>query len=384
MKIAIDARWIFDEISGIGSYTFNIIRTLVKPPKNHSYVLIFDDESRKETIMSQLEFDDDSQVQAVVLSYGVFSIRNQLLLGHFLRNNHVDIYHSTNYMMPLFSKPCTYVVTIHDIIPLKHPEFTPKAKKTRFFGLYKWIMKRVVKRADSVLADSEYSRQDIISYFAIDPLKVCTVFPGLDEDFLSEKHLTGQKDFKRNYRIKGKLVIYVGRQDPYKNVLGLVRAFRRFLAEEKVDAKLLIVGPEDLRYVDVHRFIKQYKLQDKIIFSGYLEKRDLIALYRQADLLVLPSRYEGFGLPVIEAFASRTPVIAADTSSLPEVVGEAGLLISPDDGIGLAAAMKRILTDESLADELVRKGSERVATFSWEKSAQEVLGVYSNIIEKQK
>jgi glycosyltransferase involved in cell wall biosynthesis len=382
MKIAIDARWIFDEISGIGAYTVNLIRSLARLDRDNTYLLIFNDKTRRDMVEAEAGLGKNRRFETKVVPYGIFSIMNQLFLPSFLKKNNVDIFHSTNYMVPLFMKGPRVVLTIHDIIPLKHPEYTPKAKKTRMFALYRWIMSRVVKISKSILADSENTREDIIEYFNCPSDKVYTVYPGIDREFLGEAPSGSDKDFKKMYSIKGKLVIYVGRQDPYKNVLGLVKAFRRLIAEEKVDAALLIAGPEDVRYPDARRFIRQYDLSGKIIFTGYLAKADLIALYRQADLLVLPSRYEGFGLPVVEAFAAGTPVVAADTSSLPEVIDDAGVLVSPDDIIGTRDAICRVLTDDEFAKSLVDKGHKRLGKFTWEKAAAEVLDVYRETWEK--
>ncbi|MFC1643641.1 glycosyltransferase family 4 protein, partial [Chlamydiota bacterium] len=364
-------------------YTINLIRSLSKIDSENSYYLLFYGKKRKNLGMKKIGIKRENFVP-IVLPFSLFSIPNQILLPLYLKKNEIDIYYAPNYMVPLIKKPCAFVITVHDIIPLKFPEFTPKSKKTRLFWLYKLIMKRIVKIADVIISDSKKTKRDIIKYFYCSNKNICTVYPGIDSDFFNINFRNKGKDFKKQYNISDNLVLYVGRQDPYKNLLNLVKAFRKMVDEDCVRAKLIIVGPEDERYPEVRLFIKQYNLTEKIIFSGYLSKSDLVSIYHQADLLILPSKYEGFGLPIIEAFACKTPVVASNRASIPEVVGNAGILFNPESVNEIRNAMKSILKDGELAQSLVEKGQKRLDLFSWNKSGGEILGIFENVYEKKK
>ncbi|MFC1667995.1 glycosyltransferase family 4 protein [Chlamydiota bacterium] len=383
MKIAIDARWIFNEISGIGVYTTNLIRILLQLDRENEYLLLFDDPIRRDAVCGFLNLLRRNDIANAVLPYSLFSVKNQILLPLFLKKNHIDLYHSTNYMIPLFFKKSRIVVTIHDIIPLKYPHFTPKAKKTKLFGLYRWIMKRVVHISDAVIVDSLNSKKDIIDYFSCNEKKVYRIYPGIDRDFLTKDTNENTINFKELYSVKGEMILAVGRQDPYKNIVSLVKAFYKLRQETYTNCSLILVGSDDKRYTDAIELVKELEIQKNVTFTGYLSKRDLISLYKQSDLLVLPSRYEGFGLPLIEAFASGLPVIASNSSSIPEVVGDAGLLVDPDDIDGFTNAMKKIFSDHEFSASLIGKGYQRLSYFSWEKAGEELIDIYKNVAQKR-
>lgn len=332
MRIAIDCRWIFPKLSGIGKHTENLVRGLSRVDRKNTYLLL------KEPLVP----------------YSIFSMANQIRLPRLLRRLDVDIYHSTNFMIPLFMKrDIKVVITIHDLIPWRFPEYTPKAKKTRFNLLFKWIMKRAVHRADKVIAVSETTARDIKDCLGVSS---AVVYNGIAPEFFSDRDANKDGD-----------ILFVGRPDPYKNLTGLIKAYSILLQKYKIKNKLLVVGEDDPRYP------RPSGLDDKIIFYGYADTKDLVDIYRKASVLVIPSLYEGFGFPAVEAMACGVPVVMSNTPALVEVVKDNAIVVDPYDYEGMADAIYKAITNG--------KGHKAYARqFTIERMAEETLKVYESCI----
>ncbi len=379
MRIAIDARWITPQASGIGVYTQELIKALAALDHGNEYTLLFDSAGMRERTIELASLRDAANVAAVVFPHGVFSPASQLLLPGLLKKRGINVFHSTNYMIPLFAFPrngsgvAAAVITIHDVIPMIFPDHAPKSRKTKLFPLYRRLMIEVGRRADMIIADSESSRRDIITHLRI-PAGRCgrvkTVYCGLGSRLGTG--VTAKPC--RNANEPG-TVLYVGRADPYKNCMGLVSAFALTRKSCSFPLKLVMAGPPDARYPEIDARIRELGLGDAVR-REYLSDRELADAYRTADLLVLPSLYEGFGLPVLEAMAFGTPVVCSDRGSLPEIAGDAAIQVDPTNIDQLAAAMTRVLTDQPMAREMTRKGLLQAAKFTWERAAAETLTVY--------
>ncbi len=379
MRVGIDARWIFPEITGIGSYTQELIRHIAEVDREHEYVLFFQHESvRERTLAFAGITEQNSRFSTQLVPYGPFSPVSQLVMRRILRRARLDLYHSTNFMFPLAAFPAQRigrmicVVTIHDLIPLLFPEHTPKALKSRFHGVYKRVMKEVGRRADGIITVSESSRRDIIEHMAIPPNRadrVVAIHEAAAANY--SPGATPQND--------PRIILYVGRMDPYKNVVGLVDSFARLLRTGDVRARLRIIGPRDARYPQVEERIAAHQIESHIDWPGYVSGDELLAAYQQADVFVLPSYYEGFGLPVLEAMACGTPVICSNRASLPEVAGDAALIVDPDQPDALVAALRDVLTDRDTAQTLRVKGLHRAAQFSWQRTARETIACYERL-----
>ena len=404
MKIGIDARWIFEAISGVGKYTAALIEYLARVDRDNEYLLFFDRPDLRDRLMLKAGLKDRPNFRTKLISYGLFSSANQLFMPRVLNSEGVDVFHSTNFMIPLFGFKGKMVVTVHDLIPLLFPHYTPRARKTRFFVLYKLIMKLVARRADRVIAVSENSKNDLKKALNLFDEKVAVVYNGIDLKYLlgqaglpaaRERDESLSREVRKRYLISpdAKLILWVGRPEPYKNLGALVEGFSRI--SEGANCCLVIAGEEDERYPETTELVKglgldhvrNFALQKtkkgisngagkRVVFTGYLEEEALIDLYRTASLFVLPSLYEGFGLPVLEAFACGVPVVASDRASLPEVAGDAAILIDPEDVDALTREMKNVLDSEDLRSQLRAKGYRRAKQFSWEKTARETLRVY--------
>jgi len=388
MKIGIDARWIFKVISGVGKYTASLIEYLARIDGNNEYILFFDRPALRDRLILKAGLKDKPNFRTKIVSYSLFSSANQFFMPRILNSERVDVFHSTNFMIPLFGFKGKMVVTVHDLIPLLFPHYTPKARKTRFFALYRLIMKLVARRADRIIAVSENSKNDLKRALNLFDEKVAVVYNGIDLKYstgetslpaVQERDKSLSREIRKRYLISpdAKLIFWVGRPEPYKNLGALVRAFSR--VSEGVNCCLVIAGEEDERYPETTGLVKELGLEKRVVFTGYLEEEALIDLYRTASLFVLPSLYEGFGLPVLEAFACGVPVITSNRASLPEVAGDAAILIDPEDIDALTRGMTDVLGSEHLRNEFIGKGLRRAKQFSWEKTARETLRVYEEV-----
>jgi glycosyltransferase involved in cell wall biosynthesis len=376
MKIAIDARWIFPALSGIGVYTRELIRALAQIDGENHYRLLFQHPDLRDRTAADTGFRANPRFETALVPYGLFTLRNQALLPGTLRRFEADVFHSPNYMMPLLPAAAgrprpRRVVTIHDVIPLMFPDHAPKSRKSRLFPLYRLLMLAIGRRADRIITVTEASRADVIRQLRIGaPEKVRAIHNGVAAMF-SPAERPRSTDPQRP-----RSVLYVGRSDPYKNVAGLVRAFARLKALTSFPLRLRLAGARDARYPAAADLARQLGVAGDLEWLEALSQEELLAAYRAADVLALPSRYEGFGLPALEAMACGVPLVCGDCGALREVAADVALFAAPDDIEGLAQALRRLLTDPPLAAELARRGIERARLFDWRRTAAQTLDVY--------
>lgn len=384
MNIVIDARWIYPQISGIGEYTRELIRQLAVMDHRHTYTLLFHDASVLQRTMQELDLDAALNFRMQLVPDSVFSPAGQLRLPRILRSLKADLYHSTNFMIPLLAfprnrlGPIRCVVTIHDVIPMLFRDHAPRSRKTRFFPLYNRLMQEIGTRADRILTVSSASATDIGRVLAIPTgadaaTKICPIHNGVASRF--------QPPAERTPRAPGdeRRLLYVGRADPYKNLPALVEAFARAHAELPFPCRLLVAGAPDPRYPEAAATAARLGVSDFVQWTGYVSDKDLVDLYQHSDALVHPSRYEGFGLQVVEAMACGLPVICSNAGALPEVAGDAALYAPPDDTDGFARHIVTLLTNPALADTLSSKGPLQAARYTWRATAEKTLAVYEEL-----
>ena len=376
MKIALDARWIFAESSGIGQHTRMLIQALAALAPDHDFLLLFDDPGRAEKIKA----DCACEWPHVCLPYGLFDLQNQWQLAPFLRKQHVDLYHSTNYMMPLRGIPrhrpgkIKAVITIHDLIPMVYRDHAPRSRKSRMYPIYAWLMHEVAARADGIITVSASSAHDVRTHLGLaGPAgdKIQVVYNGLDPIFHQAHQIPRQHPPE---------ILYVGRLDPYKNLPQLVSAFSEARRKLPPGTRLRVIGPPDTRYPEAMALARSLDLFPFMDWEGHVSFDKLVEAYRRASLLVLPSEYEGFGLPVAEAMACGTPVICSNVSSLPEVAGDAAVTVPPGDLFALAAALEQVMGDPELQADMIQKGFKQAARFQAKTMAEETLRVYEGMM----
>jgi glycosyltransferase involved in cell wall biosynthesis len=383
MKIALDARWIFPEISGIGAYTRELIGHLSRLDQENEYVLIFNSAELRDRTLQETRALENGNFRAALVPHGIFAPGGQISIPRLLKAEAIDLYHSTNYMIPLLAFPRgrkgkrACVVTIHDVIPLLFPEHAPRSKKTRLLPIYKALMKEIGARADAIITDSQSSARDIIRTMAIpnrDESKIHVAYCGVADRFFPGDVAAPKTETDLRQ------ILFVGRMDPYKNLKLLVEAFADASSRLPFPTELVVAGPPDPRYPDAEETASGLGIRDRVRWTGYLSDDALARCYRDADLLVHPSRYEGFGLQVAEAMASGLPVICSNAGSLPEVGEDAAILVSPDDREALAHHIIDVLGHPERAAEMRVKGLERAKRFTWKRTAEAVLSTYNEVL----
>ena len=290
------------------------------------------------------------------------------------RRHDLDIIHDPTGSCPILLAPTYRVVTIHDVIPYLYPQTSTRLDR----WIYRYWLPWAVQHVDVIITVSQQSRKDILHFLPVSPDKVMVIPEAADSRFRPLPDDVVASVLQR-YDIPKPYILYVGSLAPRKNLPRLLRAYAR-VREWHPAWRLVIVGARKWKTTPIFATVQQLELEPYVHFTGYVADEDLPALYNGADLFVFPSLYEGFGLPVLEAMACGTPVITSNTSSLPEVAGDAALLVDPHDVEAIAAAMHRVLTDPDLARKLRKKGLARASQFTWERTARETIAVYEKVL----
>jgi glycosyltransferase involved in cell wall biosynthesis len=388
MKIAIDARWIFPSPSGIGVYTRELIRALAAEDGGPSYLLFFQNAELEAQTARQTGFNLNPRFSSAILPYGIFSPVNQLRLPDRLRREAIDLFHSPNYMIPLLAFPLrrrggiACVVTLHDAIPLKFPDHAPRSRKRRLFFIFRWLMRQVGRRADAILTVSHTSQRDLAACLNFSPAeagRIQVVYNGVNPIFKPTETRPDPANPTRRRNL-----LYVGRADPYKNLPNLIRGFADLVRQAPFPVHLTLAGARDPRYPEAPALARELGLDSRVTWVDRLEESQLVQAYQQADALVMPSRYEGFGLPVAEAMACGTPVVCGQCGALEEVAGRAGLFVNPEDPADLATTLLFLLTQPGFAAEKSRQGPLQAARFSWPATAQASRKVYEKAVRFRK
>jgi glycosyltransferase involved in cell wall biosynthesis len=286
------------------------------------------------------------------------------------RRDRLDLFHGTMNVLPRFL-PCPAIVTIHDLAFLRWPDQVP-ARRYRYLSAG---VAAAAGRAARIIAVSESTKTDVVELLAVDPARISVTPLGVDARFRppSPEERTA---FRERQNLVQPYLLAVGNLEPRKNLPGLLRAFARLAPEVPHD--LVLIGAEGWLTGEFHSTLAGLRLGERVRMTGFVSDEDLPLWYGAADLFVYPSLYEGFGLPVVEAMACATPVVTSNTSSLPEVAGDAALLVAPADD-ALALGIRRVLTDPALAHDLRRRGQARAAEFTWERTAERTVAVYREV-----
>ncbi|HEX7486941.1 MAG TPA: glycosyltransferase family 1 protein [Vicinamibacterales bacterium] len=371
MRIAIDARKYHD--FGIGTYIRNLIHQLARIDHETEYVLLCRPQDREKIVVPNQNF------RLVVEPAPVYSISEQIRIPMALRREHVDLFHAPHYVLPPLIH-CRSVVTIHDCIHLMFPQYLPGRLASAYARAQIWT---AAHRSDRILTVSETSKLDILRRFRVPADKVTVVYNAIDERLATP---LAEEDFERvraRYQLKDPFALYVGNIKPHKNLERLIDAFHELRQETAFESlKLVIIGDEISKYQGLRRAVHRHKLHKHVRFFGFVPLETLAVLYRLASVFVFPSLYEGFGLPPLEAMYYGTPVVTSNVSSLPEVVGDAAILVDPYSSTSIAEGMRRALTDEDLRAWLHDRGMARAREFSWEQSVAQIRAVYGEVMER--
>jgi glycosyltransferase involved in cell wall biosynthesis len=368
LRIAIDARKLRDY--GIGTYVRNLLRHLARIDTTTEYVLLCHPPD------CDMAGNLGPNFRAVVESSPAYSVREQVRIPLDLRREGIDLFHAPHYVLPPLT-PCKSIVTIHDCIHLRFPQYLPNRLGYAYARASMWA---ATHRSNRVLTVSDASKRDILRHFHIPSAKIDVIYNAIDERFGELPDAEEIERVRERYQLNDPFVLYAGNIKPHKNLERLIESFHMLRRHGPEHVKLLIIGDEISKYATLRRAVHKYKLHKHVRFLGFVPDRTLAALYRLAAVFVFPSLYEGFGLPPLEAMASGTPVITSNVSSLPEVVGDAALLIDPYEPGTIADAMRRVLTEPGLRESMREKGLARARAFSWERSVRRVREIYEEVL----
>jgi glycosyltransferase involved in cell wall biosynthesis len=369
VRIAIDARKLHD--FGIGTYIRNVLRQLARLDNQTEFILL----CRPEDAAALSALGDNFRTAAETA--GNYSIAEQLKIPLALRREGVTLFHAPHYVLPPLV-PCRSVVTIHDCIHLMFPQYLPN----RFaFGYARASIALAARRATRVLTVSESSKRDILRFVDADPNKIDVIYNAYDERFAVEPREEDVVRVRERFQLHDEFVLYAGNVKPHKNLERLIEAFSLVRKRGLDHLKLVLIGDEISKYAALRRAVHRHQLHKYVRFLGYVPEETLAVMYRLAGVFVFPSLYEGFGLPPLEAMASGTPVVTSNVSSLPEVAGDAAVLVDPYDPSAIADGIYRVLTDEALRRSMRQKGIDRARQFSWEQSVRRVHDIYQEVLE---
>jgi glycosyltransferase involved in cell wall biosynthesis len=373
MRVALDAIPLAAAKTGVGHYTAALAEHLARTHPDHQYELFspFD-----------FAFETGNGRQLANLSKRYLPVRSVFrkwwLLGlpALLQISPVDVFHGTNYCVPLLA-PCPTVVTIHDLSLLAQAA-THEARNVARGRRRLPIMAR---RATMIIAPSDWTRREIVSRLGLRAERI-RVIPEAARASMRPRPAAECRGVLDKHGLRRPYLLYVGTIEPRKNLLTLLRAYDDLLRATAHRPQLALCGGRGWLDEEVFQLVARLRLQEMVRFTGYVDDTDLPALYSAAEVFIYPSLYEGFGLPPLEAMACGAPVITSDAASLPEVVGEAGLMTPPRDARALTQALAGLLDDAALRQHFSRAGLEQAARFSWERTADQTQAVYDEVCER--
>jgi len=364
VRIGVDARRLHD--FGIGTYIRNLLRHLARLDRQSDFVLLCRPEDR--VALSSL----GENFRPLPEPARPYSIAEQLTVPLALAREKVELFHEPTYVLPPLVR-CRSVVTIHDCLHLMFPQDLPNRLAPAYARA---SITLATRRATRVLTVSESSKRDILRFVNIPPDKIDVIHNAYDERFGVEPREEDVVRVRERYQLQGEFVLYAGNVKPHKNLERLIEAFDLVRRSGLDHLKLVLIGDEISKYTALRRAVHAHQLHKYVRFLGYQPEDTLAVMYRLASVFVFPSLYEGFGLPPLEAMASGTPVVASNVSSLPEVVGDAAVLIEPRDPQSIAEGIRRVLCDEHLRSDLRARGLTRARQFSWEASVRRIREIY--------
>ena len=368
MRVGVDARLMYHQPAGISRYTWHLLQAMAELDKDDEFI-VFQHRKHRTPLVDQANF------RRATWYAPAHHRLEQVALAVELYRFPVDVVHSTDFIPPLYS-PYKSVITVHDLAFLHYPHFLTAASAA-YYGL----IDRAVVRADHIIVPSEHTRQDLIGQMGVTADKVSVIYEAANPSFGPLPLEATRQEIRDKYHIPATYVLIVGTIEPRKNVIGLLHAFHYLRSKyDLTHVGLVIAGGKGWLYDETVETVRTLGLESSTFFTGRVPDEDLHKLYVGARCHIHPAYYEGFGLPPLEAMACGTPTIVSNVSSLPEVVGDAALLVNPRDIEEIAVAMHRLLTDDALHAELREKGLQRARIFSWEKAARRTLDVYRQVV----
>lgn len=366
--IGIDARLTYYTQGGIAQYTQHIISELAGITSPHTFTIL---QSRKD---ARNLAAGPNQRKAACWTPAHHKLERLALAVELLPRG-LDLLHSPDFIPPL-NGSFRSVITVHDLAFLRYPQFLTEESRA-----YYCQIGDAIKRADHIIAVSEATRADLVEMLGAPEYKITVVYEAASEQFRPPTPAEVNR-IREKHNLLAPYILFVSTIEPRKNIDGLLRAYAALIDMMPDAPQLVVVGGKGWLYDKTMALYDELKLGERVRWLGSVDYADLPALYGAAEVFCLPSFYEGFGLPPLEAMACGAPVVVSGRASLPEVVGEAGLTVDPDDPSSIAGALHRVLTDSALAADLRAKGLTRAEMFSWARAARETLAVYERTLDR--
>lgn len=361
--------------SGVGWYTYNIIKYLCRENIDlQGNVFNFLGRNNIDDILKEFNFNIEA---CRFLPYSVYTrMWNYLPIKYnSLFKNKADIYHFFNFIVPP-KVDGKVIVTVYDMVYKVFPE-------TMYNSNYRRLEKNLrysVDRADTIITISESSKREIIKYLNVDPNKIEIVPPGVEMEAYNRQF---DKDklmqVKDKYNLPEEFMLYLGTLEPRKNIESIIDAFSLYKKSNEDSIKLVIAGNKGWMYESIFERVKSLNIEDQVVFTGYVDENDKPYVYEMSTIFIFPSLYEGFGIPVLEAMASKVPVITSDISSLKEVCGDAALFVNPKDLDAICDDITKLRQNPNIGKQLIEKGLTRCKNFTWEKSAAKLINIYEKL-----
>lgn len=365
MRIGLDVSPLVPQRTGIGTYVAHLVRAIIRVAPDHEYFLYAPNSLPGEDVAA---FDGHPGVRIVRCPRSLMGLRSRL--------DRVDLFHGLSYKLRGWGR-YGGIITIYD---LAMDRFSQPSRK--LFG-QRWSFFRTrwaTRRASRVVTISEHAASDIEALYGVPREEIAIVTPAVGPEFYPEADPAVIEAVKARYRItRGSFILSGGGAEPRKNIARLIEAFGH-APRLRETMHLVVIGGIERSAEAIHEAVRREGLESAVVFPGHVPLEDLRVLYAACGVFVFPSLYEGFGMPVLEAMACGAPVISSNATSLPEVVGDAALLVDARDRDAVASAMKRVLEDRELREDLRRRGAMRAKVFSWEKSARDLLRVYRDLM----
>jgi glycosyltransferase involved in cell wall biosynthesis len=371
MRVGINASKYFDINTGVGRYTHNLCNFISKGKDGNDYYFYLP--GRNSTCWKNMNGTQSGEQGPFMQSNALRILWEQILLPFKVRNDMLDLFHYTDHAMSLVQRRYPVVITVHDIAYIRFPDLLNKTRQV----YKKYILSLSIKKADVIITDSHSTKRDIIEFFKVDEKKVKVIHLGVESRFHPISNVEG---YRTRNNLPTKMILNIGTLEPRKNVVTLIKAFKKLQERGQKDYVLVIAGEKGWLYKRIFEEIRSSGMEQSIRLLGVVRDEELPLLYNCADLFVYPSLYEGFGLPPLEAMACGVPIITSNTSSLPEVVGNAGIMVDPNDIESLSDGMYRVLGDKELKHRMSRDGLKRSKMFTWEKTVNDVIEIYKNVL----
>jgi len=369
MRIGIDARIVHYARGGISNYVLHLLEALAALDADTDYCVLYSRKDRDPPLPGP-------NFHPVACWTPSHHRLERWALGVEIARLGLDLLHSPDFIPPAGGISRS-VITIHDLNFLYYPQFLTAESRRYYNQQIEWA----VRRADHILADSHATKSDLTSLLDVPPEKVTVVHLAANPAFHPLPKAQARQ-VAAQYGLEPEYLLFVGTLEPRKNLPGLLHAYRLLLDAGVTAAPLVLVGGKGWLYNRIFERIEVLRLSEQVRFLNDVPDADLPGLYSAASVLAMPSFYEGFGLPALEAMACGTPVVVARRASLPEVVGEAGLLVDPDDPDDIARALARVLTEEPLRTKMRELGLAQAARFTWEETARRTLEVYRSVLAR--